>query len=895
MNRTMPQVSTRSFLAPGVGLTGALAIGLAAGWRIGAVGLDAVGVSGAGAGLAVGAWTLWLQWRFQRLREHKCATEVARWRDETARLARDVEARTRSLTEVNAHLRAWFDGSALGLLVFDPNDADVPMRIIDCNEMTCQMHGYSREELIGRSLRLIDQSYVQPANTREFLDGIRARGRVHGEATHVRKDGSTFPIEFATCVLSIGGRELVFGMDRDITERKRAEAALRSSEERWQLAVTGSRDGIWDRNLVTGEGYLSPQWKRMLGYSPDDLGTEQNVWLSLIHPDDQESTQVAFQAHLEGRAPVFQHEYRLRRKDGSWLWVLSRGMAQFDAEGRATRIVGVNTDISEQKEFEAALRRARDEAEAANRSKSAFLAVMSHEIRTPMNGVIGFTNLLLDTELNPQQLDWLTTIRHSGESLLALINDILDFSKIESGRLDLEIHPVYVRGAIEEVMDLLWSRAREKNLELLYFIEPGTPEWVATDAIRLRQILVNLIGNAIKFTERGEVEVDVRAEPDAGGRPQLLFDVRDTGIGIPLDRVSRLFKPFSQADTSTTRRYGGTGLGLAICRSLARLLGGDIEISSTGPQGSVFRFHVTAPPAKVSPEERARLALGAGAASLASLAGKRVLAVDDNEANRRILAATLAQWGVECDAHASGAAALTWLEHGGRADGAVVDLMMPGMNGIQFATLAQAQLGDHPLPMILLSSAGAEELRSPGARNFRRILAKPLHQESLFEALQEIFGEASMARGSESRVVGPAGLDRGLATRHPLRILVAEDNPVNQKLIAHLLTRLGYRPDTAGNGLECLDALRVRPYDLVLMDCQMPEMDGYEATERIRSGNAGAHHRTVKIVALTAAAMLGDRERSLQAGMDDHLTKPVQPAALITILQSAIPQAQPRM
>jgi CheY-like chemotaxis protein len=281
------------------------------------------------------------------------------------------------------------------------------------------------------------------------------------------------------------------------------------------------------------------------------------------------------------------------------------------------------------------------------------------------------------------------------------------------------------------------------------------------------------------------------------------------------------------------------------------------------------------------------------AGALATLAGKRVLAVDDNDANRRILAATLAQWGIECVPHASGASALAWLEQGGAVDAAVVDLMMPGMNGIQFATLARAHGDDAKLPMILLSSAGAEETRGPGARNFRRMLCKPLHQEALFEALHDVFGTTPAARSAPQRVVGPAGFDREMATAHPLRILVVEDNPVNQKLIAHLLTRLGYRPDTAGNGLECLETLRARPYDLVLMDCQMPEMDGYEATERVRRGEGGSIHMGVRIVALTAAAMVGDREKSLQAGMNGHLTKPVQPAELIAVLRASVPQSAP--
>ena len=751
-----------------------------------------------------------------------------------------------------------------------------------------QALGYSDQEVVRLTLSDILGADCRADCLRLFHRLMDGEPIGAFDTTLVTKAGAQIMVEgTASCAVRdgrpVGSRWLL----RDVTarkqaemerehaeqERREAEAALRRSEEHFRSLIENAMDMITVTDLDGKILYESPSIERVLGYAPQELlGT--NV-LPLVHPDDRQHAFETFRSHALARTAGFSMQLRFRHRQGHWLPIEATG--NFHMED--SKVVGVvinSRDITERRQAEAELQNAKEAAEAANRAKSAFLANMSHEIRTPMNGIIGMTELALNTALNAEQREYLEMVKSSADSLLNLINDILDFSKVEAGKLDLDPAPFALRHTLGNTLKSLAVRAARKGVELACRVRAPVPDSLIGDSGRLRQVLVNLLGNAVKFTAWGEVVLDIEPALITPQGCTLQFSVHDTGIGIPPEQLARIFSPFEQGDGSTTRQYGGTGLGLSISARLVELMGGRIWAESRVGGGSAFHF--TAPFA-LAAESAADLLPAAPQA----LCAVPALVVDDNATSRRILEEMLVAWGMRATLADSGVAALQALQQAAAPFALLlIDTHMPEMDGFALAECIRRDPRSSAAVVMMLSSADLpSEMARCRALGVAAYLSKPIQHAELLDAILTSLKAAPPTERPPARAV--ADVLRPTPVR-PLRILLAEDNVVNQKLVARVLERRGHTVTITNDGAAAVSAWRSAAFDVVLMDVQMPNVDGFEATATIR-----AHERVtdahVPIVALTAHAMKTDEERCLAAGMDAYLSKPVQPKALIELTE----------
>jgi PAS domain S-box-containing protein len=765
------------------------------------------------------------------------------------------------------------EGFALHEILCDEAGRPVDYRFIDVNPAFEQITGLHRADLLGQTVRA-----VLPATEDDWIER-------YGEVALTGK-----PMQLTSFSQALGRYYRVHAycpaprhfavLITDVTDSIRAEEALAAERLLLRDVVSNLPISIYAKDLTLRKTLTNQADLAIIGKPEAEVLGQTDY---AVFPAELAAKFAANDRQvLTSGQPLLDREEEIIDPDGRRRWLLTSKLPRRNEQGEIIGLLGIGHDITERKRQEAVLNETNRQlqaaiaqatelagrAEQANQAKSQFLANMSHEIRTPLNGVIGMASLLADTDLTREQRHYAEIIRTSGEALLAVVNDILDFSKIEAGHFVLERASFELPPVIDSVVNLLALRAEEKRLELVAIVEADVPAWIIGDALRLRQILLNLGGNAVKFTEAGEVVLRVRVAQRTPTQVTLHYAISDTGIGIPAEQVANLFIPFSQVDSSNTRRFGGTGLGLAISRQLVEYMGGEIGVESTPHAGSVFWFTAVfgLPPITTSaPEPRQR-----------ALAGLRVLLADPGASSREMLVKLLRAWGCICDEVAD-IGAVTATLRPPQPNAPAYDIVLLDARLTENDEDGERWLHERDAlpPIVMMTSLAALTVRSMASQaGATRYIGKPIQRAELYAILSAVAGRkpgSSAAPSGQAVVVAP----QQDADTHT-RILLAEDNRVNQMVAVAVLKKLGYQVDIAANGLEALAALRARPYDLVLMDCQMPEMDGFEATAAVRAAAPAELNTQVPIVALTAHAMKGDRERCLAAGMDDYLAKPLQ-------------------
>ncbi|HEV2222936.1 MAG TPA: response regulator [Candidatus Acidoferrales bacterium] len=800
---------------------------------------------------------------------------LGRIQDRDIELERGRAELEQRVAERTAYLNTLIETSPLGIVAGDPNGL-----IKICNSAFERLFQCVRAEVIGMSLTSLVTPPERSEESAGFARQLTAGETVHATTQRRRSDGTLVDVELYCGPLHAeGGQSGFLVLYQDITERKRAEEELAERTAYLNTLIEASPLGIVAVDTVGRIKMCNSAFERLFQYARTEAtGMDLN---SLITPSESSEESAEFARRRQSGETV-QATTQRRRKDGTLLDVELYGVPM-RVGGEEVGTLVIYHDISERKKADEALRNAKEQAEEANRAKSEFLANMSHEIRTPMNGILGMTQLTLETKLNDEQREYLGMVKSSADSLLTLLNDILDFSKIEAGKLDLDLSPFALRESMGEALKALGHLAHRKGLELAWHVDARVPTWLVGDSGRLRQILVNLVMNAIKFTERGEVVVSVKVESETPQEVELHFSVRDTGIGISAEKRKLIFAAFTQADSSTTRKYGGTGLGLTISQALVKMMNGSISVESETRQGSIFHFtaRLKVPEASFIPP---------AVVELAALRGLRALVVDDNQSNRLILTELLAQWGMAPEQTASGDEALKLLASEGRGSApfrlALIDADMPEMDGFALVERFKATSGASALSMFMLSSTMlAGDIARSHDGGLAGFLTKPVQPSELLDAILGVMSSTEkMIPDALDIQSAPQVSNRG----NGMRILLAEDNVVNRQLAARLLEKRGYTVVIAKNGIEALAAVEREEIDMVLMDVQMPEMDGLEAIRVIRS-NEKISKRHLPIISLTAHVMKGDREKCIEAGADDYIPKPIQPADLFAAMERMCP------